>query len=505
MENFENNNIQENNLPQNDNAVSEIENTSDAVEPMSDNFDNSTSSEIAEEPAVEFGNNSTESVDNGHLEESGVEAPGIPIDNQVGILSDTPENGEPISEKIEFNTESSKHSAQSSSKGIRVFAGILAAVLLITVSCAVGYNFGKQKISTNSVYSSTSMKVYPKPADTKEMTAQEVYDKVSPSVVGIIAYNTEGDAAQASGVVYTDNEYILTNDHIYANIPSAKFKVYTATGKSYDAEYVAGDTISDLALIKVKGASDLKKPEFGDSTQTSFGENVVAIGRPGDARATSSITTGVISNPNRRANITTNYSVNMLQTDCDIFEGSSGGALVNMYGQVIGITSSKSVADEGAAMNFAIPVKTVSRFAPQLSSKGKVVDRAKLGISYREVSSLEAELNKSKYYGLYITEISVDSDLSGKVKDGSMITHINGKAITSPEIVLNTIDDSKADDIIKLTIVDADGNTNDYSVKLKANIGESSYTTERANGQELPSGNGSGQPGDKTFNFPDGE
>ena len=195
----------------------------------------------------------------------------------------------------------------------------------------------------------------------------------------------------------------------------------------------------------------------------------------------------------------------MIQTDCDIFEGSSGGALVNMYGQVIGITSSKMSSDGGTSMGFAIPVKTVARVAPQLSSKGKVVDRAKLGISYTEISELEAELNNSDYTGLYITEVSDDSDLAGKVEKGSIITHINGTEIKRSETVLDIIDDSYANDTIKLTIVDPKGNSKEYSVKLKANIGESSYSTEKKEIETIPPGESGNGGNDKEFNFPKGE
>ena len=408
-------------------------------------------------------------------------------------------------EKIEFNNETDDNSKKSSSKGLRVFAGILALVLLLTVSCAVAYNMGKKKSENKKLYTETSMKVYPKPANTDEMTAQEVYDKINDSIVGIIAYNEDGNASQATGIVYTDNEYILTNDHIYSNVPAAKFKIYTSKGEVFDAEYVAGDTISDIALLKVKDATGLPAPQFGDSNELQFGENVVAIGRPGDARSASSISTGIISNPFRRAQVTSSYSVRMIQTDCDIFEGSSGGALVNMYGQVVGMTSSKTTADGGASMSFAIPVKTIARFAPQLSSKGRVVDRAKLGITYSEITSLEAEINGTGYTGLYVTNISEDSDLYGKIEKGCIITKVNGTDITNSNVILDVIDDSRANDTLKLTVVDKDGNVDEYSIKLKANVGESSYSTEKKEVENMPSGNQGDDEKGKDFNFPKGE
>ena len=122
----------------------------------------------------------------------------------VPVSAGTPTISEPP-KKVEFNTEDTAGTKKPASNGLKIFAGILAAVLIIAVTCTIGYNLGATKSNSSGLYGQSSMKVYPKPADTDEMSPQEVYDKVNPSIVGIVAYNEDGNASQATGVVYTDN------------------------------------------------------------------------------------------------------------------------------------------------------------------------------------------------------------------------------------------------------------------------------------------------------------
>ncbi len=395
--------------------------------------------------------------------------------------------------------------AKPASKGLKVFAVILAAVLLLTGASAAGYYVGKNNSGTTA-HKSVSVNLAAKPKNTDEMTAAEVYDAVNNSVVGIVIYNTAGSMAQASGVFYTEDGYIVTNDHIYAEIPSAKFKIYTADGKEYDADYVAGDQISDIAILKIKSGS-FHAASFGDSDQLFNGEHVVAVGRPADATDASVITGGIVSSTGKRVTGTTSYSIKMIQTDSAINPGSSGGALVNMYGQVVGITSSKLVGTNYDAVGYAIPTTMVKRVAEELISDGHVVSRAKLGITYTVIDSVTAEINDYDHVGLYVASVSEDSDLYGKVKEGDVITQINHMDITDDDMVLDIIQDSAAGDTITVTVYSSSGNTKTYDAVLKANIGESSYSNKAASGNAAKGGvDGSGS--DKsggTFDFPSGE
>ncbi len=268
--------------------------------------------------------------------------------------------------------------------------------------------------------------------------------------------------------------------------------------------------MSDLAVLKIKNVSELEVPQFGDPSEIVCGENVVAIGRPSDATGKSSITSGVVSLTGRRVKSNSGYSASMIQTDSAINPGNSGGALCNMYGQVIGVTTSKLVGEDYEAFGFAIPSNTVKRVVEQLIKSGKVLDRAKLGITYTEVNSVTQYLMNYESTGLLIATVSSDSDISGKVVAGDMITHINGELITSDDTVLDIIESSKAGDKITLTVLSQKGVSTVYNVVLKANIGESSYSTadpfaSSSGAEDKNSGSDSGSSSGGTFDFPDGE
>ena len=386
------------------------------------------------------------------------------------------------------------------SRGLKYFAAVLAAVVLFTGASAGGYFLGRSSVRSSGD-GNAKIELAAKPAKTDEKTAAEVYEDVKESVVGIVVYNTAGQGSQASGVFYSSDGYIVTNDHIYADVPSAKFKIYTSDNKEYDAEYVAGDQVSDLAVLKING-SGFKAAQFGDSAQLNFGENVVAIGRPSDATDASSITKGIISSVGRRVRTTSNYSAKLIQTDSAINPGSSGGALVNMYSQVVGITSSKLAGTEYDAVGYAIPTKTVKRIVSELISKGKVVSRAKLGITYTAINSVTAEINGYSTVGLYVASVAEDSDLHGKVNEGDVITQINNIEVTSDDIVLDIIEECSAGDKISVTVVTKAGAEKTFDAVLKANTSESSYST-KAPSSNSESGNSSDSGG--TFNFPFGE
>lgn len=411
-------------------------------------------------------------------------------------------NPPPILNPIRFSDVNPVDDYKPMSRGLKFFALIMAAIVLLTGSCLTGYFIGKNSIKTGTFYSDkVSVDLASRPKDTDEMTEAQVYEAVNKSIVGIIVYNTSGKSTQASGIVYSEDGYIVTNDHIYSEVSAPKFKIYTYDGTEYDAEYVAGDVISDLAVLKVNSAK-LEPAEFGDSSELFHGEHVVAVGRPSDATDASSITRGIISAVNRRVKTTSSYTSKLIQTDSAINPGSSGGALLNMYGQVIGVTSSKLASVEYDAVGYAIPTVTMKRIVEELISNGKVVSRAKLGVTYNVIDSVTAEINNYDYVGLYIATISEDSDLYGKADEGDIITHINGKEVTSDAVVLDIIDQSSAGDKITVTIVTASGQTKNIEAVLKANVGESSYiaTESLQDGEENDSSQNGG-----TFDFPFGE
>ncbi len=398
------------------------------------------------------------------------------------------------------NIESYESEEANPQKGLIVFVIILCAVLALALSCVIGYYLGKSS-AQNPANNSYKVQLADKPDAKDALTAEGVYDTVNPSVVGIAVYNSTGVKGYASGVVYSEDGYIITNDHIYEDVVSAKFKIYTYDGKVYDAEFIAGDTRSDLAVLKVD-ATGMFPATFGNSDKLDYGEQVYAIGRPNDAAAASSITGGYISFLNRRVSNATNYSSKLIQTDSAINPGSSGGALVNTFGQVVGITSSKLVGSQYEGVGYAIPTTTVKKIVESLITNREVIDRAKLGISYREIDAITAELNKTSA-GLYVAALSGNPDLANKLEVGDVITSVNGIQITDADIVLDIIENGKPGDEITFGVQTNSGATKSIKTKLVADVSSSSYKTSStpdSNVEELPKNDDE----EGSFDFPYG-
>lgn len=446
----------------------------------------------------EFENEELKSTDLNDVQEETIQSQDVPEFQN----DDMGEEEQDTLDKVEYTPVSPISDYKPASKGLKVFAGILAGVIILTAASVSGYFLGRRRVSSGGIGSSVNVDLASRPKNKDENTAAEVYDKVNKSIVGIRVYNSTGNGTEASGVIYSEDGYIITNDHIYSKIGAPEFKIYMYDGKEYDAKYVAGDMISDIAVLKIESKVKFEVPEFGNSNEIVCGQSVVAIGRPGSAIDASAITGGMVSLTKRRVKTTSNYSSSLIETDCAINPGSSGGALVNMYGQVIGITSSKITNTDYDSTFYAIPTVTVKRVAEQLIKNGKVTDRAKIGITYTELDTVTAKLNGYKNVGLYVSSVGEDSDVYGKVNEGDIITHINGIEINKDDVVLDILEDSKAGDKITLTVVSSNGKTKDYSLTLKANVGESSYSSSVKNNEN---NNEDGNSSEGTFDFPFGE
>lgn len=376
------------------------------------------------------------------------------------------------------NIEKQANSETTSTLGIKIFSGILALCIVAGICLVGGYFLGKG--GNKSIYKtdiSTAIKNKPVKADAKN--AAEIFKSVNKSIVFIKVYNEKNtqNTGVASGVIYSKDGYIITCDHIYSSVSSPKFKVTLYDGKEYDAKYVAGDARSDLAVLKID-ANDLVVAEFGNSDENVVGEEVYAVGYACGFADGASITTGIISANNRRVtSTTTSYSTKFTQIDSAINPGNSGGALVNAYGQVIGITSSKISGTVYEGVGFSIPSVSTTSIADSLIKNGYVKGRPKLGITYTTIDSIVSK-QTGMPTGLCIAEISSDSELYGKnIPKGSIITHLNGEKITNSNIVLDAIDNSRAGDSLSITIYNSESKASkDYTVKLIEDKGSSSYT-----------------------------
>ncbi|MCD7731825.1 MAG: trypsin-like peptidase domain-containing protein [Oscillospiraceae bacterium] len=241
----------------------------------------------------------------------------------------------------------------------------------------------------------------------EEMTAAEVYANNVNATVGIttsIATNyfdyTTTSAASGSGFIISSDGYILTNYHVVEDSDSITVSLYN--GESYSATLVGYDESNDIAVLKIE-AEDLSTVTLGDSDALNVGDSVVAIGNP-LGELTFSLTAGIVSALDRSVTLSTGTTMELIQTDCAINSGNSGGALFNMYGEVIGITNAKyssSSSSEASIDNigFAIPINTVKEIVYSIIETG-TYEKSYIGVTVTDVTT-------SVYYSTGITSGAV--------------------------------------------------------------------------------------------------
>ncbi len=313
-------------------------------------------------------------------------------------------------------------------------------------------------------------------ATDRTMTYEQVISSVSDSVVSITVYSSSGSAgAIASGIIMDKDGYILTNDHIYSDVPNASFLITLSSGTEFKASFVSGDKKSDLAILKIDNPSGLSPATFAtESVKT--GEEVLAIGA--SAGLDGSVTQGIVSAVDRRVSNGTS-SEKFIQTTAAINPGTSGGALVNMSGQVVGICSSKYASTDIDNVCFAIPTTRALGVIDQLKTYGKVTNRARLGITYTYVNTVAAEL-KNVPTGLLVNSIDSDSTLKNSgISKNDIITQVDDTDIVSADQVLDIVEKAQIGDQVKLTVYSSE--TGAYFTVTGSYIqsdSQSSYTTE---------------------------
>lgn len=309
-------------------------------------------------------------------------------------------------------------------------------------------------------------------------TTEGVANVVRPSVVEIFTYSDSlhtSLAGTGSGVVISDDGYIVTNAHVLQS--DGYHQIITYDDKTYNAKIIGRDTKTDIAILKVE-ADTLQAATLGDSDEVVVGEQVMAIGNP--AGLSGSVTDGIVSAVNRKIKAdSTGFEMNCIQTNADISPGNSGGALVNMYGQVIGITSSKYVSSSYEGLGFAITINDALPVIEELINQGYVAGRFKIGIQLIDMSDeyniagIESELGyelPEDFRGIYIAEISEDCDIANTdLEPGDFITAINGKSISTYDELYDTISSMYgAGDYVPATCahVDKDGDVEYYEIEF---------------------------------------
>lgn len=282
----------------------------------------------------------------------------------------------------------------------------------------------------------------------------DVAERVSPSVVSILTESTASLGLRAytqqsagTGVIISENGYILTNRHVVNG--ANKVQVVLSDGTSYeDVEVVGSDPANDIAFLKIKDAKGLKPATIGDSSSVEVGEKVIAIGNALGQYQTS-VTSGIVSGLGRplvagsEAGGDLERLTNLLQTDAAINPGNSGGPLVNIEGQVIGINT--AIDQEAEGIGFAIPINDAKGLISSVIKTGSV-KRAFLGVSHVMITAdVAKQYELSVKSGAYVTNDEGEAVSAGSpaakagLKEGDIITKINGKKLGSTNPLLSAI------------------------------------------------------------------
>ncbi len=342
-----------------------------------------------------------------------------------------------------------------------MIAGVLVAAMLA--------GFGGSAIGNAVFGSSSGTTVYEGKRPTsvintasvdtsKQMTAAEVYAANVNSTVGITTqvttnfwgYTTQS-AASGSGFIYTSDGYILTNYHVIESASSIKVTLYDGT--SYDAQLIGYDESNDVAVLKID-ATGLTPVTIGDSDNLNVGDSVVAIGNP-LGELTFSLTSGAVSALDREVTLSSNVTMKLIQTDCAINSGNSGGALFNLYGEVIGITNAKysGSSSSGASIDnigFAIPINTVRSIVDSIIEKGYIA-KPYIGVMVSDVS--DEAINYGTPAGAAVASVTEGSPAEkAGLQANDIITAVDGKEISGKSDLSSVISDHEVGDTLTLTV-----------------------------------------------------
>lgn len=350
--------------------------------------------------------------------------------------------------------------------------GIFSALLL---NGAFGERIVTPQGGTLSVEESGEGIIKPMVSDgsVNAMSIPQIYDTVSPSVVSIISTGGNGiktAVSSGSGVILTEDGYVVTNNHVIDG--ASIITVKTIAGQSLDAKLVGKDAKTDLAVLKVSCDKKLPAAAIGDSAKLRVGDLAVAIGNPLQEELVSTLTVGYISAINRTM-IIDKRQMTMLQTDAAINPGNSGGALINAYGQVIGITTAKSTGYDVEGLGFAIPMNEAVPIIESIIKNGYVTGRPLVGIQGIDVTEQIAAANDLPI-GVYVDSVISGgaADVAG-VKKGDVIIECNGEKIQSVDEINQIRDKHKVGDTLKFTL-----SRNGSKVKVNVVLQEEKPTTE---------------------------
>lgn len=374
-------------------------------------------------------------------------------------------------------------------QGFRKYIAIAVAAAIVNLAVlgglfAAGYSLGSGKWgSGNKSNVLANLNAAPLQNNTEnastmantgnELSTVEISKKVGPAVVGITStipgamsiFNTAMvSEGTGSGIIISSDGYVVTNNHVIEGASSVK--VTLNTGSEYEAKIIGSDPKTDLAVLKISPDEQLTVAELGDSSAVQVGERAVAIGNPLGMEFFGSTTQGIISAINRTITVD-NRTMSVIQTDAAINEGNSGGALVNAFGQVIGINAVKISSSTIEGMGFAIPISEAKPVLEDLIKYGYVKGRPVIGISSRDVTEYMAK-RQNWPMGVQVMAVQVGSgaEIAG-LEQGDIITKADGKKVATTD-ELNKIKDShKPGETLKMEVYKYQtGLTTTVTVKL---------------------------------------
>ena len=292
------------------------------------------------------------------------------------------------------------------------------------------------------------------------LSAEEIYLNACQSTVGVtipghssnIFGQSSSRTVSGSGLILSENGYILTNYHVIepAYTGGTPIQVITYDGEEFTAEVVGVETDSDLAVLKID-AMGLLPAVLGNSDEMRVGQTIYAVGNP-LGELTYTMTSGIVSALNRSITTDIDVTVNMFQIDAAVNNGNSGGPVYSAYGQVIGIVTAKYSENGMEGLGFAIPINDVYTIANELIANGYVSGKAYLGLTLTTVSASVA-----KYYnmvqGVYVYSVEPDScSQQAGLKTGDIITAIDGQALLEKNDLLSAVKQYRAGDSAELTV-----------------------------------------------------
>lgn len=411
----------------------------------------------------------------------------------VIIMNEYNFNIEEIEEANGANTSSPKKPKKRIA--LKIAASLMAMTIVSAGSIGVYRQFAETSKnsatsennvnSENNISAETVSMLKTAQSDGDVLSGEEIVEKVMPSVVGIestfsmpeqqkngrngffgFGFDFGNEQVQqepvgtGTGVIITEDGYIVTNAHVIYDSQNgyglaSAIKVLLGED-TYEAEVIGYDTDCDLAVLKVD-EKNLTAAEFGSSDDLKLGETVIAIGNPLGFDLMNTVTRGCVSGLNR--NITINdKSMNLIQTDAAINSGNSGGPLINKYGQVIGINSSKmSSSYYGEAsiegIGFAIPSDEVSKIVDDIMNFGYVTGKPQLGISCQAVTETISQMYNMPM-GVYVVDVTENSAAAkAGLKKGDIITAVDGTEVTTSEELTAQKNLHSAGDEIELTFI----------------------------------------------------